>query len=314
MKPKEIFDLIKQAFSNWLDDNAPTHGAALAYYSFFSMAPLLIIAIAVAGMVFGRQAAEGQIVAQIKDTIGDRSAAAVEDLIRNASNPTASTVATLVGIATLLFGASGAFIQLQDSLNTIWKVKPKPGRGLVNFIRDRLLSFAMVLGIGFLLLVSLLLSTALTAVSNFLSSTWLPGGEWAWTILNGVLSLVVITLLFAMIYKVLPDVTLAWKDVWIGAIVTAVLFTLGKYLIGLYLGRAGVASPFGAAGSLVLVLVWVYYSSQIVLLGAEFTRVCALKCGMKVTPMENAEFITPEPRTGPERWEGREVAVATRSS
>jgi membrane protein len=289
MRAKQIFELVKQAGIEWYQDKAPRLGAALAYYSIFSIAPLLILSIAVAARIFGEQAARGQIVEEIKGTVGEGAAEAVQQMLVHANSPQSGWgIATLVGIATLLFGASGVFGELQGALNTIWKVTPKSGRGLLGILKDRFLSFTMVLGTAFLLLVSLVLSAALQAISKYMPEIGTVGGLGLGHVANALLSLVVVTALFAMIFKVLPDVELGWRDVGVAALVTALLFSLGKFLIGLYLGRASVASAFGAAGSLVVILVWVYYSSQIVLYGAEFSRVYTRMLGRQVRPSANA--------------------------
>jgi membrane protein len=293
MKPRDLFDLVKDTYNVWSEAKAPRLGAALAYYSVFSIAPLLILVLAVAGWVFGKEAAERRLAEQIQSLVGPEIAQAVQKLVENAADPGAGWVAAAVSLVTLLLGAMGAFVQLQDALNTIWGVAPKPGRTLRATIKDRILSFAMVLTIGFLLLVSLAISAALSFLDHFLTPSALPGGATLWQGVNAVVSFAFVTLLFAMIYKVLPDVRVAWRDVWLGAAVTALLFSLGKYLLALYLGRRSVTSAFGAAGSLVLILLWVYYSSQVLLLGAAFTRAFARKYGTPVVPDENAEFVTP---------------------
>jgi len=290
MKPRDVVPLLKQTAAEWLDDKAMRMGAALSYYTVFSIAPLLIIVMAIAGAVFGEQAAEKQISGEISSTVGASSAKAIQDMVQHASDTGTSTLATVIGIVILLLGATGVFGELQDSLNTVWKVAPKPGRGLRGILRDRLLSFSMVLSIGFLLLVSLAASAALAAIAAWTEG--LPGGAVFWQVVNGVVSFTLITLLFALMYKVLPDVHMAWGDVWIGAAVTALLFTLGKFLIGVYLGQASVASAYGAVGSLVVVLLWVYYSSLIFLFGAEFTRVYADRFGSRVVPAANAVPVT----------------------
>lgn len=300
MTPKAVAILLKDTFWEWFDDNVQRHGAALAYYTVFSLAPLLIIAIAIAGLAFGQEAAQGQIMDQIKSLLGVEGAKAVQTMIENAREPGAGIVATIFGIIMLVFGATGAFAQLQESLNAIWGVAPKPGRGILGVVKDRFMSFAMVVGIGFLLLVSLLLSAALAALGKFFSHL-LPVPEGVLHALNFLLSFLVITLLFAMMYKVLPDVKIVWRDVWIGAAMTALLFTLGKFLIGLYLGKSGVASAYGAAGSLVLILLWVYYSSQILLFGAELTYAYANKYGSRIEPAENAVLIDKEIRAEAEQ-------------
>lgn len=284
---KTGFSVLKATFSDWSDDHAPRLGAALAYYTVFSIAPLLLIVVAIAGLVFGRDAAQEQIFGQLSGLVGEGGAEAIQGMLKAADKPHTGIISTVIGIATLLFGATGVFIQLQDALNTIWEVKPKPGRGVWGFIRSRILSLAMVFGIGFLLLVSLVVSAGLAAAGKFLSDT-MPGGEAVWHVVNFVVSFAVIALLFTMMFKYLPDVKIAWRDVWLGGVLTALLFTLGKYALGMYLGRASVSSAYGAAGSLIVVLLWVYYSAQILFFGAEFTQVYANKFGKHLEPAENA--------------------------
>jgi membrane protein len=263
-------------------------GAALAYYTVFSVAPFLVIIISVAGLIFGEQAARAAMASEIEQTVGPEVGKGIESLLENAATPQGYTFATVLGVAVLLFGASGVFVQLQDSLNTIWKVVPKPNRGVLGVIRDRCLSFAVVFGTGFLLLVSLAFSAGLSALTKHLAADSTAGGVAFWHVVNEVVSVVFITLLFALIYRVLPDAKIKWHNVWIGAAVTAVLFTVGKTAIGFYLGWSGTSSAFGAAGSLVVILVWVYYSAQIILFGAEFTRVLSIEIGERVVPAENA--------------------------
>ena len=295
MKPKIIVELLKETFKEWQEDKASRLAAALAYYTAFSIAPLFIIAIAIAAVVFGQEAAQGGIFQQLKDLIGPEGAAAVETMIENSRKPTEGTIATIISVVILLFGASGVFGQLQDSLNTIWEVAPKPGRGIMGFIKDRFLSFTMVLGIGFLLLVSLVLSAVLAGLSNFLGEV-IPGLTLLWNTLNFFISFGVITVLFALIFRVLPDAKIAWGDVWFGAGITALLFTIGKSLIGLYLGNSSVGSTYGAAGSFVVLLLWVNYSAQILFFGAEFTQVYANKYGSRIVPAKNAIPVTEEAR------------------
>ena len=291
MNPKEIFPILKEAGSDWMEDQASTLGAALAYYTVFSLAPLLIIAIAIAGLVFGQEAAQGQIFEQLRGLLGEASAKAMQDMVQDANaKPATGVVATLIGVVTLLFGASGVFGQLQTSLNAIWDVEPKPGRGILGLVRDRILSFGFILVVGFLLLVSLLLTAAVALVAQWFGGM-LPAMETLAQILNFVVSLAVITLLFAMIFKFLPDAKIAWHDVWIGAFITALLFTVGKFALGLYLGKSGVGSSYGAAGSLIVLLLWVYYSSQILFFGAEFTQVYANRFGSHVAPADNAVSV-----------------------
>ncbi len=263
--------VLKEAARGWTSHRAQRLGAALAFYTTFSLAPLTIIAIAVAGYVFGEEAARGGIVDQIRYLVGKDGAIAIESLIQKASVPQHSWLATMFSIGLFVFAATGVFAELKDSLDTIWEVKVKPGIGLWVALKTRLLSFAVVVGTGFLLMVSLLLTAMLTAFTQWLGR-WLPVSVGSAFLLEMFVSFIVITFLFALIFKLLPDVTLSWKDVWIGAASTAVLFIFGKSLIGAYIGSAGIASIYGAAGSLVVVLVWIYYSSQILFFGAELIR------------------------------------------
>ncbi|MEQ9672069.1 YihY/virulence factor BrkB family protein [Coleofasciculus sp. G2-EDA-02] len=295
MNFKIIRELFQETIQEWQEDKASRLAAALAYYTVFSLAPLLIIAIAIAGSIFGPEAARGEIVQQIQGLVGTEGAKVIETAIENANQPNISNIASIISIIVLLFGASGVFAQLQDALNTVWGVQPKPGRPVKGFLQKRLLSFSIVLGVGFLLLVSLIISAVLSAVINY-ASDLLLGMEFLWSLLNWGLSLSVITLLFAMMYKFLPDVKISWSDVWIGAIITAILFTIGNSLIGMYLGRGGFASTYGAAGSLVVFLAWVYYSAQILFLGAEFTQVYARKFGAEIVPDKHAIQLTEEAR------------------
>jgi membrane protein len=292
---KTIWALLKETFSEWNKDKASRLAAALAYYTIFSLAPLLIIVIAIAGAVFGEEAARGEIVGQIRGLVGKDGAEVIQTAIENASQPAEGIVASVISFVVLVFGATGVFAQLQDALNTIWEVQPKPGRGIVNVIRSRFLSFTMVLGIGFLLLVSLVLSAALAALVNFLGNL-LPGLSFLWEIFNFVLGFAVTTLLFGLIFKTLPDVKITWGDVWIGAVITSLLFSIGRFLLGQYLGQSTFGSTFGAAGALVIILAWVDYAAQILFFGAEFTQVYARKYGSKIVPSENAIPVTEEAR------------------
>jgi membrane protein len=266
---KLLWSLTKQAVTHWLADRVPSMGAALAYYTAFSIGPLLIIAIAVAGIVFGRDAAQAAVVAQLSGLLGDGGGRAIEEILATTASFGESLFAVVVGVATLVIAATTAFVELQDDLDRIFKTEPRVGTGIVNLIRSRLVSLGLVLFIGFLLAVSLVLSAAVAALGN---SLW-GGAEFALQAATFVASFVVVALLFAMIYKVLPNAHIAWADVWIGAAITALLFEIGKTLIGLYLGKSSVASSFGAAGPFVVLMLWIYYSTQIFLLGAEFTSV-----------------------------------------
>jgi membrane protein len=281
MHLEQIWGLIRKSVVAWLDDYAPSMGAALAYYTLFSLAPLLIIAIAVAGLVFGQEAARGEIVAQIQGLIGREGAIAVQGLLKSASAPAQDIVATAVSIVTLVIGATTVFAELQSDLDRIWRV-PAPAKvsGLWSLLRSRLLSFGLVLGLGFLLLVSLVVSAAIAAFGKW-SYGFFVGREAYLHTLNFGISFAITTLLFALIFKLMPRARIAWRDVWVGAAVTSLLFEIGKFLIGLYLGTTSVASGFGAAGSLVVLLVWVYFSAQVFLLGAEFTWVYSHEYGSK---------------------------------
>ncbi|HEY6323939.1 MAG TPA: YihY/virulence factor BrkB family protein [Thermoanaerobaculia bacterium] len=269
--------LITDTVTSWNDHDASTQSAALAFYTMFSLAPLLVVVIALFGLAFGAAAVRGEILTEFQDWMGKDAASLVQAILRTAAEPSTNRLAGILGILTLIFGASGVFVQLQQSLNRIWGVAAKPGAALTQLLRKRLLSFAVVLGIGFLLAVSLIMSTALTALGSYLERRYhLPV-----TLLhasNILASFLLVTLLFAFIYRLLPDVRLAWRDVFLGAVVTSVLFGVGKTLIGFYLGRTGAASAYGAAGSLVMLLSWVYYSALVFLLGAEFTRVYTHHC------------------------------------
>jgi membrane protein len=284
---KTALEMIKQTFVEWSDDKGPRLGASLSYYTVFSMAPLLLLVISIAGLVFGPAAAEGRIFGELRGLLGSDAARLVQTVVAKASRPEHGILGTVISVGVLVIGATGVVVELQDALNSVWKVAPKPNRGLWGVIRTRLISVAMILTLGFLLMVSLVVSAALAALGGWLRG--LTGGAVAvgW-ILDVTISLGVIATLIALIYKVLPDAVISWRDVWIGAGVTALLFLLGKYLIGLYIGRACVGSAFGAAGSLAVLLVWVYYSAQIMLLGAEFTRVFANRFGSKVRPSKAA--------------------------
>ena len=267
----------------------PRLGASLAYYTLFALAPILVVAIAIGGLVFGPEAVRGEIVGQIQGLIGREGAEAVQAMLEGASQPGSSIAATVAGIITFFLGATGAFLELQTALNAIWHVEPKSdGSYWRVLVMQRVISFGLVVALGFLLLTSLLVSAALAAIHRYMGNAF-PGVVVLWEALNVIVSLTVITLLFALIYKVLPDVKLSWRDVWIGALVTAGLFSIGRLVIGLYLGTASIASTYGAAGSVVVILVWVYYSAQIVLLGAEFTRAYVDEFGGRPATEEYAE-------------------------
>lgn len=268
---KQIWRLAKVAFTGWRDDYAQSMGAALAYYTLFSIAPLLLIVISIAGLVFGQDAARGEIIGQLNSLMGQRGALAIQTLLESVSRPTEGIAATVIGVVLLLVGATSVFGELQDSLDRIWKAPVREGSGLWHLLRARLLSFGMILGIGFLLMVSLVFSAGLAAISKW----WAPMFS-GWMLIAGTLntlfSFALTTGMFAMIYKTMPRAHIEWEEVWIGAVMTSVMFTIGKWLIGIYIGNSAFSSAYGAAGSILVLLIWVYYSAQIFLMGAEFTR------------------------------------------
>jgi membrane protein len=289
-----MWPLLKTTVDDWYEDRAQRMGAALAYYTIFALTPGLVIVMALAGLLLG-PGAESQIIGQIRELIGEQGAAAIEATIQSARNETLGPTGTALALIPLIFGLWGVFGELQDSLNTIWGVTPKPGRRVGDILRERFLSFTMVVGIGFLLLVSLVLSAWLAAVSAYVGRM-LPAQAGALEAVHFIISFFVITGSFGLIFKLLPDVKVAWRDVWLGAAVTSLFFTVGKFLIGLYLGRSAVASAYGAAGSLVVIVVWVYYSAQILLFGAEFTKVWTRRRGSGFVPEKTAMPVTREAR------------------
>lgn len=289
-----MWPLLRATMSDWYEDRAQRIGAALAYYTIFALAPGLVIVMALAGLMLG-PGAESQIIGQIRELIGEQGATAIEATVRSARNETLGATGTALALIPLVFGLWGVFGELQDGLNTIWGVTPKRGRRIRDILKERFWSFAMVVGIGFVLLVSLVLSAWLAAVGTYVGSL-LPAPAAGLEALNFVISFVVITGSFALIFKLLPDVRIAWRDVWLGAAVTSLFFTVGKFLIGLYLGKSAVASAYGAAGSLVIIVVWVYYSAQILLLGAEFTKVWTKRRGSGFVPEKTAVPVTQEAR------------------
>jgi membrane protein len=297
MKPRDLLILIKHTFKEWSEDKASRLAAALAYYTSFSLAPLLVLIIAIAGLVGVGENVHSLIITQMSDLLGESGAQLISGMIQSASEKSTGFIAVIIGLITLLFGALGVFGELQSALNTIWEIKLKPVKGLgatlKHYVMKRILSFAMLLVIVFLLLVSLVISAGLSAFNEFLGNM-LPMPEIALQIINLTFSIGLVTLLFSLIFKYLPDAEIQWRDVLWGALVTAVLFSLGKFAIGLYLGKSDVSSSFGAAGSLALLLIWVYYSSQILFLGAEFTQVYANHYGSKVVPEVGAVSLTEE--------------------
>jgi membrane protein len=298
MRFRAILELLQETLAEWSKDKVSRLAAALSYYTIFSIAPLLIIVIAVAGAFFGEDAARGAIEKQLQGLIGD-GAIVIQTAIKNANKPQQGTIASLISLVILIFGATGLFAELQDSLNTIWKVKPKPGRAVKTIIRQRFLSFTLVFGIGFLLLVSLVISTTLSLAIGYFQNI-LPDIEIVWRATNLFLGFGITTALFALIFKVLPDVKIAWTDVWIGATLTSLLFSLGRFLLGRYLSQAGFSSTYGAAGSIVAILVWVNYAAQILFFGAEFTQVYARKYGSQIIPDKNAVSLTEGTELEPE--------------
>ena len=285
---KGIVALFKNTASEWIQDKCPQLGAALAYFTVFSLAPLVLVLLAVFGLIFGgSDQARQKITEQLQYLIDPSGIKVIQDIAANASKPQAGIIATTIGVVLALFGASGVFGQLQDALNTIWGVKPKPGGGIMGFIRTRFLSFAMVGGVCFLLLVSLTVETVLRGFSDYLKNV-MPGGDIVALTLFLIFDLAVVILLFAMIFRYLPDAKIAWRDVWMGATLTAVLFALGKFVLGLYLGSGAAGSAYGAASSLITLLLWIYYAAQILLFGAEFTQVYANTYGTRVEPKEHA--------------------------
>ena len=267
----------KRAFAEWNSHEAPRMGAALAFYTLLSLAPLVIITVSVAAL-FGHSGAQAQFVDQFRQMVGNDGAQAVETVLKSSQDKQSGILANVIGLLTLLFGASGVFVELRSALNKLWDVQPKQTSGVMGLIKDRFLSFGMVLAIGFLLLVSLSISAALAAAGKFMGDLgFLPA--WLWEVINFAFSLAVVSAVFALVFRFVPDVRIPWKLAWNGAVVTAILFTIGKTLVGLYLGKASVGSAYGAAGSLVVLVVWIYYSAQIFFFGAEYTRVAAVSEG-----------------------------------
>lgn len=291
--------LLIETFSGWWEDRAPRLGAALAYYTVLALAPVLVLVTPMASAILGDpREARSEIRQQFAQLIGEQGARAVDDVLSavGSHGGTTGPTARILSIAVLLFGASGVFAELQEALDTIWEVAPKPGPALwFSFLRKRLLSFAMVLGICFLLLVSLVISAAVGALRHY-ADRQVHGLATVWTVLSVIAFVIVTTLVFALIYKILPDVTVRWRDVWIGALITAALFTLGRYAIGEYLGKSSIGDRYGATGSLVVILVWVYFSAQILYLGAEFTKAYSRKTGAPVEPEAIAVPLTEEAR------------------
>ena len=300
---RTTWDVLKQTTLNFFQDDSFSDASSIAFYTIFSLPAILIISLSVGATVYERDVVQEELINQVGRLIGKESAADVEQILVNAALDSRGTFAKIVGIATLIFSATTVFISLQTSLNKIWGIKPKPERGVVKYIIDRLLSLAMVISIGFLLLVSLVMDTALMVIQKSLSEVLAGWTLYVVTALNIAVSLALVTLIFAILFKVLPDAKIKWKDVWIGSLVTTVFFAAGKYLIGFYLGNSSVNSAYGAAGSLVIILIWVYYSAVIFLFGAELTSVFAEKSGRDIEPYHNAVKVQlveveKEPDTG----------------
>ena len=304
--PSEFLHLLKETYSEWIDDKAPRLGAALAYYTVFSLAPLLIILVAVVGAIWGNQSGlvQARILREVEGMVGTGGADLVKEMLTSSSHPDAGLLPTLLGVAGLLFGATTVFAQLQDALNTIWEVESTVG-GVKGVVVTRLMSFALILLVGFLLLALLVISALLSALDSFVAGIT-PGMQFLFRLLDLLVSFGIITLLFAMIYRYLPDVEIGWRDVWTGAAVTAILFTLGKYALGAYMAHSSTGSAYGAAGSLAALFVWIYYSAQLVFFGAEFTQVYARRYGSRIQPADYAIHIreplqdaAPEPHDAP---------------
>jgi membrane protein len=288
---KNTLDLFKQAGKQFSQDDTWTLGAALSYYTVFSIAPVLVIVISLAGLIFGKDAVTGQVYRQVSQFIGSDGAAQLQSIVAHAYKPHESIIATIIGVVVLIFGATTVFYQLQSALNKIWEVKPEPKQGFVMYLKDRVLSFGLIIVIGFLLLVSLVINAMMVALTSWLTHFLPTYSVYLLDAVNIVLSLGIITLLFAMIYRYLPDAIVRWRDVWIGAAFTAFLFMIGHFLISWYLGKSNIASTYGAAGSVVLILTWVSYSSQILFFGAEFTQVYATRYGQAIRPASYAKRI-----------------------
>jgi membrane protein len=301
---KKWLYILKQTFQEWNEDKATRLSAALAYYSIFSLAPLLVIAISVAGFLFGEEAARGQIQEQLQNVLGAETAAFVQTMVANARESGGGIWATILSVALLLFGATGVFNQLKDALNTIWQIKPE-GRGVKGMLLNRLLALGMVLVIGFLLLASMVLTTVLRAATGYLDAA-MPVPAFFWQALNLLVSLAIITVLFAAIFRILPDAEIPWNDIWLGAAVTAVLFVLGEWLLSFYLRSKAGSSALGAAGSLIVILIWVYYSAMILFFGAEFTQVYIRRGGRIIRPTDHAEKVRMVAESQSENQEPRE--------
>ncbi|RPJ48214.1 MAG: YihY/virulence factor BrkB family protein [Chloroflexi bacterium] len=295
-RPRGILGVIRETFRSWGEDKAPRLAAALSYYTIFSLAPLLVLVIAITSFIIGsNEVVRERVLVEVRGLVGAQGAEMVDTLITNTSRPREGLLATVIGIVALFIGATGVFAQLKDALNTIWEVAPRNNLGIGWIVRERLSGFVMILGLGFLLLVSLVISTALSVLNSYFTNQ-LGDTGWVSLVLNYAIQVVVITFIFGSIFRFVPDVKIRWSDVWVGGFVTAVLFLAGQYLISLYLSRASPASAYGAAGSLVILFLWVYYSAQILFLGAEFTRAYSYSRRARIMPNENARPLTAEER------------------
>jgi membrane protein len=286
--PRGFWLLARDAGVEWYEDHAPRLGAALSYYTIFALAPVLLVAISVAGLAFGEEAARGQILEELRSMFGDETAVMVQQMLAKSSHRSSGLLGTVIGIGTLLIGATALLVELEAALDEVWKVKPKPGRGVLGALKDRLLSLGLILSLGFLLIVSLVASALLSVLGETLERYSFPGAGLAGQVLNNGVTFLVIAAAFALMFKYLPNIRIAWRDAWFGGLVTSALFHVGKIGIGIYLGRATVSSTFGAAGSLAVLLVWIYYSAQMVLYGAEITRLYAERYGRGNAPDSDA--------------------------
>lgn len=289
MAKNKAWMILTTTIKNWSNDNVTRSAAALAYYTAFSLAPFLVMCIAFTSLIVGKDSAQNQILLQVGGIVGTQSAGQIHLMVENASKPSTSIIATIIGVGLFLFGMMGVFGQLRDGLNTIWGVREKDQPSLLKKFKRRFFSFTTIMGVGFLFLVSLVLSTIITSWSEYMSSE-LPGFETIWIVIDFIISFIITSVLFAFLFKTLPDVLIKWKDIWTGAIVTALLFTIGKFCLELYLSHNDIGSLYGAAGSLIVILVWVYYSSQILFFGAEFTKVYSLANGKSIAPAKDYEL------------------------
>lgn len=290
-KIRTVFKLLKNTTISFIDDDAFKLSASLSYYTIFALGPLLIVVIALSAIVYGREVVQGRLYEQLNDLIGNEAALQIQNILSNAQQTHASTLGAIIGGIILFIGATGVFTEIQSSINYIWSVKAKPKKGWLKYILNRLLSFSLVIGLGFILLVSLVINALLTLLSDQLIKKFPTFPVGFFHLVNTLVILTVITSLFAVIYKVLPDAVISWKDAWIGSIFTALLFLLGKFLIGYYLGRSNLGVTYGTAASIVILLAWVFYSSVILYFGAEFTKIYALHSGEGIRPKQTAVFI-----------------------